>query len=79
MSKDDKVDGAPGLDRPIQRGDLEDRLRALRSDIDNVKQSTLGIGIAAGGILFLLLIFLAFLLGKRRGKKKTAFIEIRRV
>jgi hypothetical protein len=69
----------PGVDRPIRRDDIEDRLRSLRGEIDNVKASTLGAGIAAGFGAVLLLIILAFLLGKRRAKKKYAFIEIKRV
>ena len=69
----------PGVDRPIHRDDIEQRLRTLRGEVDSVKESTLGLGIAAGGGLLLLLIILAFLLGKKRGKKKYAFVEIRRV
>ena len=69
----------PGVDRPIRRDDLEDRLRSLHGDLDSVKESTLGAGIAAGAFLVFLFVVLAFLLGKRRGKKKYAFIEIKRV
>ena len=69
----------PGVDRPIRRDDIEDRLRELREELDNVKESTMGAGIAAGAGAILLLIIVAFLLGKRRGKKKYAFIEIKRV
>ena len=70
--------GRPGVDRPIQRSDLEDRLRSLRSDVDTVKESATGAGIAAGIGLALLLVLLAFVIGRGRGKKKYAFVEIRR-
>ena len=69
----------PGVDRPITREDLEDRIRNVRDEISKVKESTLGAGIAAGGAALLLLVVFAFLLGRRRGKKKYAFVEIRRV
>lgn len=70
--------GRPGVDRPIHRSDLENRLRSLRSDVDVVKQSATGAGIAAGIGLAVLLVVLAFVIGGRRGKKKYAFVEIRR-
>ena len=68
----------PGVDRPIHRTDIEDRLRSLRSDVDTVKESTAGVGIAAGLGVALLLVILAFVIGRRRGQKKYAFVEIRR-
>ena len=70
--------GRPGVDRPIHRSDLENRLRSLRSDVDVVKESATGAGIAAGIGLAVLLVILAFVIGGRRGKKKYAFVEIRR-
>ena len=70
--------GRPGVDRPIHRSDLEDRLRSLRSDVDTVKESAAGAGVAAGIGLAVLLVLLAFIIGRGRGKKKYAFVEIRR-
>ena len=69
----------PGVDRPITKEDLEARLRNVRDEVGKVKESTLGAGIAAGGAALVLLVILAFLIGRRRGKKKYAFVEIRRV
>jgi hypothetical protein len=68
----------PGIDRPIQRSDIESRLRAAQAEVKGVKDSTVGIGIAAGGLAALLLLLLAFLIGKRIGTKKYSFVEIRR-
>jgi hypothetical protein len=68
----------PGLDRPIDRSDIESRLRTLKDDVDTVKESAAGAGLAAGLGLALLLVLLAFVLGRARGKKKYAFVEIRR-
>ena len=63
----------------ITRDDLESKFRQLQDNVqgrvDDKKQSLISAGVA-GGIL-LLLIF--FLLGKRRGKRKTTFVEIRRI
>lgn len=68
----------PGVDRPIQRNDIEDRLRSLQSDVETVKDSAAGVGIVAGLGVALLLVLLAFVFGRARGKKKYAFVEIRR-
>ena len=78
MSKATNVKDHPGVDRPIDRTDLEDRLRSLRTDVETVKTSAAGAGIAAGIGLALLFVLVAFALGRARGKKKYAFVEIRR-
>lgn len=77
MSKKAGAD-KPGVDRPIKLGDIEEGLRSLKSDINTVKESATGAGIAGGLVLALLLVLLAFSIGRSRGKKKFAFVEIRR-
>jgi hypothetical protein len=63
----------------ITRADLESKFRETQSGWQgklNDKKQTLMTVATAGGVV-LLLIF--FLLGKRSGRKKTTFVEIRRV
>lgn len=63
----------------ITREDIETKLRQLKGDAEEVTnaQKTNGIIIAAvGGVLVLAL---AYFLGRRRGRKKSAFVEIRRL
>lgn len=63
----------------ITRDDLEHKLRAFQGDIQGKmddKKSTL---MAAGAGVGLVLLILFFLLGKRSGKKKSTFVEIRRI
>ena len=74
-----RTDSVPRVDRRITRKDLEDRIRNVQDDVSKVKESTLGAGLAAGGVAILLLVIVAFLLGRKRGKKKYAYVEIRRV
>jgi hypothetical protein len=64
--------------KPISRNDLEDRLRTLKADVDTVKDSTIGAGIAAAVGIGLLVVIVAFLLGRSRGKAALSFIEVRR-
>ena len=68
----------PGVDRPVDRADIESRLRDVRNDFESVKSSAAGAGIAAGIGLALLLVLIAFIVGRRRGLAKYAFVEIRR-
>jgi hypothetical protein len=63
----------------ITRDDLENRFRALQDDVQgkvNDKKQTMTTVAIVGGVILLLVIFF---LGKRAGKKKTTFVEIRRL
>lgn len=59
--------------------DIDSKLRTLQGDararIDDKKQPVL----AGVGVLALVLLILMYLLGRRSGKKRTTFVDIRRV
>jgi hypothetical protein len=78
MSKSSGSTDKPGLDRPIRKEDIEARLRSVQSDVTKVKDSAVGAGIAAGGVIAVVILILAFVLGKKIGTKKYSFVEIRR-
>lgn len=63
----------------ISRDDLEQRFRQLqdgvRGQVDDRKSTFL----TAAGIGGLLVVLVIFMLGRRSGKKKTTYVEIRRV
>jgi hypothetical protein len=65
--------------KPITRGDLEAKLRQVSGDVtdtvDAVKPQLFG-GAAAAAILALVVVYL---FGRRRGRKRSAIVEIRRV
>jgi hypothetical protein len=69
----------PVVQTPITRDDLERRFQALqdgvRGQVDDKKSTFM----SAAGIGGLLIVVIIFMLGKRAGKKKTTFVEIRRV
>jgi hypothetical protein len=68
-----------GIDRPITRADLEAKFDELRGAAEPGAEKARGIGIAAviaGGIL---LVAIAYLLGRRRGRKRRTIVEVRRV
>ena len=63
----------------ITRGDLETKLRQVSGDagetVEAVKPQLFG-GAVAG---LLLVVIVAYLFGRRRGRKRSAIVEIRRV
>ncbi len=63
---------------PIHRNEIENRLRGLKEDVDAVKESAAGAGVAVAIGIAVLLVLVAFIIGRARGKKKYAFVEIRR-
>jgi len=63
----------------ITRDDLEARFRALQGDVQSAvedKRRTLTTAAVAGGVLLVLLVFL---LGRKSGRRRNTFVEIRRV
>jgi hypothetical protein len=65
--------------RQITREDLEASFRAVsgevRGEVQSRKQQAIGAGIAILSVV----VVIAFLLGRRAGKRKTTIVEIRRV
>ena len=64
---------------PITKGDIEAKLRRLQGDVESKVESkratVLKVGVAAGAVLLVVV----FLLGTRKGARKTTIVEIRRV
>jgi hypothetical protein len=62
----------------VSKADIEQKLRKLQGDVEqkivSQRQKIIG-AVAAAGVLT---VVLAFLLGRRTGKKKNTVVEIRR-
>jgi hypothetical protein len=63
----------------IDRDDIEAKLREIRGEVDAVGESSRTVALAAGAAVAVTVIALAYVLGKRKGKKKTTVVEVRRV
>ena len=63
----------------ITRDDLERKFRELRGDVDETVEEAKGYAIGAAAVAVVLIAAIAFLMGRRRGKKKTTVVEIRRI
>jgi LPXTG-motif cell wall-anchored protein len=66
-------------DHRITKADIEAKLREIRGEVDQTAEAATSLFIAAGAAAVVLCIGVAYLLGRRKGKKKTTVVEIRRV
>ncbi|HTJ74872.1 MAG TPA: hypothetical protein VL337_05860 [Acidimicrobiales bacterium] len=70
---------SPSTNGRITRGDIEAKLRQMRGEVDKTAEAAkVPIMAVAGGVAAAVVV-LAFLLGKRRGRRKSTVVEIRRV
>lgn len=66
--------------RPVTRADIEAKLRQVQDQVTGVQRAATGArGQAAIAGLAVAIILLAFVLGRRRGSRSRAVVEIRRV
>lgn len=62
----------------VQRSDLEDKLKEIQEVIDDTAEGARYIGVAAA-IAVVLVILLVYLMGRRKGRKGSAQVEIYRL
>jgi hypothetical protein len=63
----------------VSRDDIEAKLRQIQGEVGRTADAAKPIGIAAAAALAVVLVGAAYLLGRRRGRKRTTVVEIRRV
>ena len=66
-------------DRRVTRADIEAKARQLQGEVEEAGEAAKGPAVIVGVVAAVVVIGLAFWLGKRRGKRQTTTIEIRRV
>jgi hypothetical protein len=65
--------------RPIQRSDLEAKIRELHGGVEDTRQSATSTLLTVGAVVAVGVVAVAFLLGRRKGKKRTTVVEVRRI
>lgn len=70
---------ASDIDGPVTRGTIEAKLREIRGEVETTAESARPYAIVAGVVVAVAVVGMAYLLGRRKGKKKTTLVEIRRV
>lgn len=63
----------------VDRGDIEAKLREIRGEVDSTASAAKPAAIAVVGVAVVVLLGAAYMLGRRRGRKKSTVVEIRRV
>jgi hypothetical protein len=63
----------------ITRDDVESKLEELRGGVDEGVDQARNIGMIVGVVAVGVIVVGAFLLGRRRGRKRQTIVEIRRV
>ncbi len=64
---------------PIRRDDLEAKMRELQGEVDETRESATSTLLTVGAVVLVGVIAVAFLLGRRKGKKRTTVVEVRRI
>ena len=67
------------LHRPIERRDIEAKLRELQGDVEETAHSATSTLITVGAVVAVGVIAVAFLMGRRKGRRRTTIVEVRRI
>ena len=69
----------PGHAKPVTRADIEAKLAQIKGvtdDTTEVAEEAAKTGLVVAGVA---VVVVAFLLGRRRGRKKSTIVEVRRI
>jgi hypothetical protein len=66
-------------DRPITPDDIQKKFGELQGGIDTEIADARSIAITAGVVVVVVAVLIAFVLGRRRGRRLSTIVEIRRV
>lgn len=63
----------------VTRADIEGKLREIRGEVDTTTDTAKPYALAAGIAVAIGVVALAYAFGRRKGKKRTTVVEVRRV
>ncbi len=63
----------------VTRDDIEGKLRELRSEVDNTAESAKQYAIILAGVGAVAVLGVVYLMGRRRGRKTTTVVEVKRL
>ncbi|HEX4980033.1 MAG TPA: hypothetical protein VFV35_08205 [Acidimicrobiales bacterium] len=74
----DEPSGKPGSER-VSRDDIESKLREIRGEVDSTANAAKPALFTVVAVAAVAVVGVAYLVGRRRGRKKSTIVEIRRV
>lgn len=63
----------------VSRADLEAKLSEIQTELDRETEGAKGIGVAVGAAVVVGVVLTAYLLGRRKGRRRQAVVEVFRV
>ena len=67
------------IHRPIDRRDIEAKIRELHGGVEDTAQSARSTLVTVGAVVVVGVVAAAFLFGKRKGRRRTTVVEVRRI
>lgn len=67
------------VDQPVTRAAIEAKLREIKGEVDTTATAAKPILMLVGVAAAVAVVGLAYMLGRRKGKRKTTLVEVRRV
>jgi hypothetical protein len=64
---------------PVSRADIEAKLREIKGEVDETTDAAKPIALAVGIAAVVAVVALAYVMGRRKGRKRTTVVEVRRV
>ena len=65
--------------QPIRRSDLEAKMRELQGEVTETRERATSTLVTVGAVVAVGVIAVAFLIGRRKGRRRTTFVEVRRI
>lgn len=67
------------LPKDITRRDLESKFRELQGDLESAGESAKSYAIVVGAVAVVAVVGIAYFLGRKRGKRRSTVVEVRRI
>ena len=67
------------LPKEITRRDLESKFRELQGEVESAGESARSYALVVGAVAVVAVVGVAYLFGRRRGKRRSTVVEVRRV
>lgn len=67
------------VDQPVTREAIQAKLREIKGEVDTSATAAKPVALLAGVAVAVAVVALAYMTGRRMGRKKTTLVEVRRV